>query len=120
MKNRINHQNDIISIRNMYNKMSSFDWNKNSHNHRNIFRTKGGKRKTTKGISGCHGYHETSRWNMWRSTGEGLCSLQEMDQRKMQQKFYGSLRAIKLLFNTRKVWRLQYVCIPKSPQHVPS
>ena len=57
---------------------------------------------------------------MWRSTGEGLCSLQEMDQRVMQQKFYGSLRAVKLLFKTRKVWRLQYVCIPKSLQHVPS
>ena len=29
MKNRINHQNDVISFRKIYNKMSSFDWKKN-------------------------------------------------------------------------------------------
>ena len=94
--------------------MSSFDWKKNiedstdhnCHNHRNIFCTKSGKRKTTKGIPGCYGYHETCRWNLRRGIGERLCSPQEMDQRVMQQKFYGPLRATKLLFNNRKVWRL--------------
>ena len=29
MKNRINHQNDVISFRRIYNKMSSFNWKKN-------------------------------------------------------------------------------------------
>ena len=57
---------------------------------------------------------------MWRSAGEALRSLQVMNQRVIQQKFYGPLRAIKLSFNTRKVWRLkfQYVCIPKNFLHV--
>ena len=76
--------------------MSSFDWKKNVHNHRNIFRIKSSKRKATKDISECHGYHKTCRWNMWSGAGEGLCSLQKMDQRVMQQKFYGPIRAIKL------------------------
>ena len=31
--------------------------------------------------------------------GERLCSLLKMDQRVIQEKFYGPLRAIKLLFN---------------------
>ena len=29
MKNRINHQNDVICFRKIYNKISSFDWKKN-------------------------------------------------------------------------------------------
>ena len=29
MKNRINHQNDVISFRKIYSKMSNFDWKKN-------------------------------------------------------------------------------------------
>ena len=29
MENRINHQNDVICFRKIYNKMSSFDWKKN-------------------------------------------------------------------------------------------
>ena len=59
---------------------------------------------------------------MLSSISERLCSLQKMDQRVMQQKFYGPSMAIKLLFNTQKVWRLkcQYVCIPKGFQHTPS
>ena len=66
----------------------------NCHNHQNIFRTKGGKRKAAKGISGCHGYHETYPWNLW---SERLGSLQEMDQRLIQQQsFMDPVRAIKL------------------------
>ena len=73
--------------------MSCFDWEKkrlrlyqrwtdhNCHNHRNIFRTNGGKGKTAKNISRFHGYHKTCRWNMWRGPGERLCSLEKMDQR---------------------------------------
>ena len=50
--------------------MSSFVWKKkrwrlyqrridhNSHHDGNILRTKSGKRKATKGISGCDEYHE--------------------------------------------------------------
>ena len=33
----------------------------NCHSHRNIFRTKGGKSKASKDISGCYGYHEICR-----------------------------------------------------------
>ena len=77
--------------------MSSFDWKKNMEdyqrrtdhncpNHRNIFRTKSGKCKTTKGIPGCYGYYKTYRWYLRRSISEGLCSLQEMDQGVLQQK----------------------------------
>ena len=46
--------------------MRSFDWKKNvgdSIKDRNIIRTKDDKRKTTKGIFGCHDYHETCWWN---------------------------------------------------------
>ena len=42
---------------------------------------------------------EACGWNLWRSIGEGLCSPQKMDQQVIQQKFYGSLRSIKLLSN---------------------
>ena len=77
--------------------MTSFDWKKNiedyqrrtdcnCHNHRNIFRTKGGKRKASKGISACHGYHETCRWNLWKSISERLCSLQERNQGVIQKR----------------------------------
>ena len=39
---------------------------------------------------------ETYWCNLWRSVSERLCSLQEIDHRVMQQKFYGPLKAIKL------------------------
>ena len=61
----------------------------NCHNHRNIFCTEGGKRKTTKGISRCYGYHETCRWHLWRGVGERLYSVQKMDQPVIQQKILG-------------------------------
>ena len=35
-------------------------------NHGNIVRTKSGKCKTTKDISGCYRYHETCQWNLWK------------------------------------------------------
>ena len=74
--------------------MASFDWKKNiedslrdglivDHNYRgsrNIFRVKGGKRKTTKGIPGCYGSTKTYWWNLRRRAGERLCSLQKMNQ----------------------------------------
>ena len=111
MKNRINDQKDGICFRKIYNKMSIFDWKKNieesvkygliitattTENAANVKSPKAS-------IPGCHGYHETYQWNMWRGIGEILRALQEMDQRVMQQKLYGLLRAIKL---------------PKSFQHV--
>ena len=38
--------------------------------------------KTTKDIqTGCYGYDETCRLNLWRGIYEKLCSLQQMDQR---------------------------------------
>ena len=90
--------------------MSSFDWKKKhqrlyqiwtDHNHQgrwNIFWAKGGKRKTNKGISRCHGYTKTYPLDLWRCAGERLCNLQRMDQRVIQQKFYNPYRVIKLLF----------------------
>ena len=57
-----------------------------SHHEPNIARTKGDKRKTTKGVPGCHGYHETCWWNSGWYPCQGLCSLQKMDQRVIQQK----------------------------------
>ena len=77
-------------------KMSSFDWNKNIEDSIKdgliltatttgiFFRAKGGKRKTAKGIPGCHGYHKTCWWNLWRGIDDRLCSLQKMDQRMIQ------------------------------------
>ena len=99
--------------------MSSFDWKKNVEDSIKdgliitatttgiCFCIKSGKCKTAKGIPRCHGYHKTCPWNLWESVGKRLCSLQEIDQRVMQQKLYGPLRAVKLLFNTRKAWRLK-------------
>ena len=58
----------------------------NCHHDRNILRTTGGKRKTTKGIPGCYGYHETCWWNSGWCSCQRLCSPQKMDQRVMQQK----------------------------------
>ena len=57
-----------------------------SHHEPNIARTKGDKRKTTKGVPGCQGYHETCWWNSGWYPCQGLCSLQKMDQRVIQQK----------------------------------
>ena len=72
----------------------------NNHHDRNILRTKGGKRKTTKGISGCHGYHETCWWNSGWCPCQGLCSLQKMDQLVMlQQTFYGPLKSNKIAWH---------------------
>ena len=64
----------------------------NSHHDRNVLRTKGGRRKTTKSICGCHGYHETCWWNSGWCPCQGLCILQKTDQRVIQQKNYGSLK----------------------------
>ena len=111
MKNRINDQKDGICFRKIYNKMSIFDWKKNIEDSIKygliITATTTGNAANVKSpkasIPGCHGYHETYQWNMWSGIGEILWALQEMDQRVMQQKLYGPLRAIKL---------------PKSFQHV--
>ena len=50
--------------------------------------------KTT--ILGCYVYAKTYRWNLWRGVGESLCSLQKMDQRVLQQKFYGPVKGNKI------------------------
>ena len=69
----------------------------NSYRDWNILRTKGGKRKTTKGVPGCYGYHETCWWNSGWCPCQGLCSLQKMDQRVIQQQNFVVLsRAIKM------------------------
>ena len=70
--------------------------NHKCRNHWNIFCIKSGKYKTAKSISGCNGYHETYRWNLCRSIGQRLFSLQKTDQRVIQQKFYNPYRIIKL------------------------
>ena len=47
--------------------------------------------KASNDIYGCNGCDKTCRWNNKRGIGEGICSLQKMDQRIMgQHKFYGS------------------------------
>ena len=79
--------------------MSRLPWRWTDYNHpgyQNTFQVKGGKRKTTKGVSRCHGYHENCWWNLWRGAGERLCSLQKMDQRVIQQKFDNPSRVRKL------------------------
>ena len=66
----------------------------NSYNYWDIFCAKElSKYKAIKSICGCHGYHKTCWWNMWRGTSKGLCSLQEMD--KKNKHFYSPLGAIK-------------------------
>ena len=91
MKNRINDQKDGICFRKIYNKMSIFDWKKNIEDSIKygviIIATTTGNAANVKSskalIPGCHGYHETYQWNMWRGIGERLCALQEMDQQVM-------------------------------------
>ena len=46
--------------------MSSFNWWKNHWGRWNIFRFKGGKRKTTKDISRRLGYTKTCSWDLRR------------------------------------------------------
>ena len=75
----------------------------NSHYDRNILRTKGGKRKTTKDVSGCHGYHETCRWNSWWGVGERLYSLQKMDQWVVSQQFYSPTKDDKITQHHRSI-----------------
>ena len=60
----------------------------NRHHDRNILRTKGCKCKTTKDVHRCHGYHETCWWNSEWCPCQGLCSLQKMDQRVIQQQTF--------------------------------
>ena len=88
--------------------MANFNWKKkrwrlyqgridhNSHHNRNILRTKSGKRKTSKGVPGCHGYHETSWWNSGWCPCQGLCSLQTMDQGVIQQQNFMAHRGNKI------------------------
>ena len=102
LKSRMNHQKDVTCFRSddektLYNKIIQYNnTDYNNWGHRNIFRIKSSKCKTAKNIPRYHGYHKTCRWNLWRSAGERLCSLQKMDQRVIQQKIYGPLRTIKL------------------------
>ena len=89
--------------------MGSFNWKKNIEDSMKdgliititmtgIFYTlKGGKYKTTKGVPRCHGYHETCWWNSRWCPCQGLCSLEKMDKRVIQQQNFIALsRAIKL------------------------
>ena len=68
----------------------------NSHHNRNILRINSGKRKTTKGVPGCYGYHETCLWNSGWCPCQGVYSLQKMDQRVIQLKFYGPHKGNKI------------------------
>ena len=77
MKNRINHESDVEK---KHLRFCQRRIDHNSHHGRNILRTKGGKRKTTKDVSGCHGNHEFCLWNSGWCPCQGLCSLQKMDQ----------------------------------------
>ena len=45
-------------------------------------------KEANEGISGCHGYHETCQWNLWRGSDERLRILQKIDQGMIQHKFY--------------------------------
>ena len=84
MIKKINHQNDLIYFKKIYNKWVALigkeRWrfyqrqiDHNSHHDRNILRTKDGNRKATKGFPGCYGYHETcwwkSEWWWWSPPG---------------------------------------------------
>ena len=82
--------------------MSSFDSKKtlkiiliridhNSHHDQNILCTKDGKCKTTKGVPGCFGYHETYWWNSEWCPCQGLCGLRKMDQWLMPQQSFMTL-----------------------------
>ena len=71
--------------------MSSFNLRKNIEDS-----LKDGLIISIKGIPRCYGYTKTYQWNLWRRAGERECSLQKMDQRVIQQKFYNPCRVIKL------------------------
>ena len=83
----------------------------NSHHDRNILRTKDGKRKTTKGVPGCHWYHETCRWNNRWCPCQVLCSLQKQDQRVIQQQNLMAPKGNKITWH-HKLWRKCPSCSP--------
>ena len=72
--------------------MGSFDWKKNVEDSIKdgliitatttgmFYVLKAAKRKTTKVVLGCHGYHEIFWWNSGWCPCQGLCSLQKTDQ----------------------------------------
>ena len=81
--------------------MSSFNWRKNTEDSikYGLIMTIGATGiffSLKAGIPGCRGYRKTYRWNLCRGAGKGLCNLQKMDQRVIQKKIYGPIRAIKL------------------------
>ena len=47
-------------------------------------------------VPGCYGYHETCWWNSGWCLCQRLCSLQKMDQRVIQQTFYGPPKGNKI------------------------
>ena len=90
MKNKINHQNDIICFRkNLYNKWLVLIGKKNIEDSIKdgliITATTTGifyviKAANVKPPKACNGYHETCWWNSGWCPCQGLCSLQKMDQ----------------------------------------
>ena len=88
--------------------MTSFDWKKhiedsikdgliiNAATTGIFFALKAENIKPPKASLDGNGYHETYRWNLCRSIGQRLCSLQKIDQRVIQQKFYNPYRIVKL------------------------
>ena len=96
--------------------MSSLDWKKNIEDSmkyrliitvtmdRNILNSKGSKHKTTKDAPRYHGYHETCWWNSRWCPFQGLCSLQKMDQRVIQQqKFYSPIKGNKITWRQMQI-----------------
>ena len=66
----------------------------NHHYNQNILRIKGGKRKTTKGVLRCYGYHETCWWNSRWCPCQRLCSLQNMEKIVIQQEHQQNVIAL--------------------------
>ena len=125
MKNRINHQNDVIYFRKIHNKMRSFDWKKNIEDSikdriiitatttRILFALKTANIKPPKA--------SLDAMDIMKLAG-GICGGVLMKdyavyKKWIQQKFYGPLRAMKL-HNTKCRCSILF-CWPFGPDQPP-
>ena len=113
--------------------MSSFGWKKkhwrfyqgwidhSSHHERNILRTKDGKCKTTKGIPGCHGYHEMCWWNSGWYLVKDYAVYKKWTNEWYNKTFYGPLKGNKITWHNllrRKMAQTKGKdCLPLGQRH---
>ena len=66
-------------------------------------------------VPGCYGCHKTCWWDSEWCPCQRLCSLQKMDQRVIQQTFYGPLKGNKITRHDMRLTTLYYFSVAKIP-----